>query len=234
MNRTITVRRRASAAALVLGPLLFLLAVAIAPLDPGDSVAEMLRTYDVNRGAIEFSGVLGVVGALLLIPAVLAVMRATAAGAPVLSLVGGALAVAGSAAVIGLIGSDTVTVRAARARDVREPLAAAMEDGSGHGIAVIFLTFLVGTVGGLLLLGIAIVRTRVAPVWAGVAVASALVLNLVGVAVGAKPMSVLALAMLVAGLGALAVRVLATSDADWAEGRVAARRPAGGPVPASA
>lgn len=234
MNRTARFRRGASAAALVLAPFLLLAAVAIVPLNTGDTFAEMLRTYDADRGAIAFTGLLALAGALLMIPAVLAVMRAVSPDAPVLALVGGSLAIAGSAAMIGLIGFDAVMLEVSRAQSVREPLAAAMEDGDGWLMGAVFFTFLVGSVLGLLLLGVALVRTRVVTAWAGVAVAAALPVNVVGHAVDAKPVSLVALAMLVAGFTALAARVLATPDADWAAGVVAAPRPARSAVPASA
>jgi len=215
------------AAALVLAPLLALLATAVGPLNTGDGFAEMLRVYDAERDAIQAADLLAFAGALLMIPAMLAVARAVRGTAPALALWGACLSVAGWASLIGLIGYDQVMVDVSRDAAVRDQLARSLDSGEAWALPAIFGMFIVGTVVGGVLLGTALVRTRVVPVWAGVAVAAALVVNTVAHVAEVKALSVAAFALLAAGLAALALRALGVTDAQWEAGDLPPVRPAG-------
>jgi hypothetical protein len=72
--------------------------------------------------------------------------------------------------------------------------------------------FLVGVVIGVLLLGIASIRTRVVPVWAGAAMIVAAPLTFLS---DGKGMQIVANAILLIGLGSLGLRALQMSDEEW-------------------
>ncbi|HWH15281.1 MAG TPA: hypothetical protein VNT51_11100 [Miltoncostaeaceae bacterium] len=213
--------RTAAAAALLLGPLLLLATTAVGPLNTGGTFAEMLRVYDAERTAIQVADLLAFAGALAMIAAVLAAARAVRRRAPAFALWGACLSVAGWASLIGLLGYDQAMVDVSRDPAIREQLARSLDNGEAWALPAIFAVFLVGTVAGGAVLGTALLRTRVVPVWAGAAVAVALVVNVVGHLVEVKAIALAAFVLLAAGFAALAVRVARTPVAAWVDGDVA-------------
>ena len=229
MTRSLRVGRAAAAAALLLGPLLLLAATAVGPLNTGGDFAEMLRSYDAERTAIQTADLLTFAGALAMIAAVLAVARVVRRRAPALAMWGACLSVAGWASLIGLIGYDQAMVDVSRDPAIREQLARSLEDGEAWALPAVFFVFLVGTVAGGAVLGAALLRTRVVAAWAGAAVAVALVVNVAGHLVEVNAVALAAFLLLAAGFGALAARVARTPVTAWADGEVppeSGRRPA--------
>jgi hypothetical protein len=92
----------------------------------------------------------------------------------------------------------------------------------------LFILFLVGIVAGLILLAVAMYRTRAVPVWAAGAVGVGAVLNFFD----STGISIVANALLLIGLGMLALRILGMSDEEWDSPRERKSAPAG-PEPAA-
>lgn len=229
MSSTARFRRLAGAACLVAAPLLVTIATVVAPWANSDRLAETIRLYGEHRDALEVADLLFLAGLLLLIPALLAAMRLLRRGAPVLSLVGGSLAIAGAAAAIGLLGSDQILVGLTDP-SIRAQAGVALDERTGWILGVMFGTFLIGHALGLVLLGVAALRSRVAPAWAGAALIAAVPVEILAYAAfDAKVVAVAAWVLLLAGFAALAVRVSGAGDREWDADEVPASGAAAAP-----
>jgi hypothetical protein len=145
----------------------------LSPVDGGTSFEETAAAYADHLGRAEAIQYLGVPFLVLLIPATFAVAWVSRRGAPRLAAAGALLALTGQLAGFPLNqggdllayisvkkGFDVATM--ARLQDALESQPAA---------ALGSLLFIVGIVFGLLLLGLALWRSKAAPAWMGIALA---------------------------------------------------------------
>lgn len=226
MSPTARSRRLAGAACLVLGPVLLAVASAVLPWQGGDDgPLEMLDLLGAHVTAVQAADLVAFAGLLAMIPATLAVMRAHGRDAPVPGLVGGGLSMAGVlAAMLGVV-MDQIAIGLAEPVTLR-PAAAALDPSPARNLNVVLVVFLGGILIGGVVLGAGVLRSRIVPVWAGIAVVASPVAGLVAHLAARKAIDVVGNLLFVAGYAAIARRVLATHDRVWE-----ARAVSGAPAP---
>jgi hypothetical protein len=231
MSRTSRTRRLGSAACLVLAPALILIASGIQPFLGDSDTDETLQIVSEHMTEVQVGDLLAFAGILAFVPAMLAVMRALRNRAPALGLIGGALAVCGWVSAMVWVISDQFAVAFAEETALRQQIADAFDDGSAWVLIVVLLTFLVGILIGTILLAVGLLRARIVPVWAPVALIAAPVLSVIanGV-VGVKALDLVATGLLLVGFSAVAWVVRSASDEEWERGEIATRTRVGAEV----
>jgi hypothetical protein len=142
---------------------------------------------------------------LLILPAVLYLGQVAGAPRSRLAVTGMVVAFAGALGMGYLLAADVLVYLASVAQDqpaATEVLAA--YESSGVVVLATVLAVL-GTTVGFVLLGIALIRSRPVPLWAGVAVTVAPVVSLVGEASGVSVLAAGAYALQLAGFAACAL-----------------------------
>jgi len=174
LARTATTRRVGLALAMLVGPWLIVAAetghmlTAKQGQDDLDPATTLAVTAD-HLTLVRWSSLAAVVGALLLVPAVLGVMRLVRLGAARVGLVGGVLTAAGYVCYFALVfqGAFTqaamVSVGGSRSQDI-DILQTFMDDPLTLWVGPLFV---LGNVVGTFLLGLALVRARTAGRLAG-------------------------------------------------------------------
>ena len=229
MSSTTRFRRLAGAACLVLGPVLLTIAFAIMPWQTSDGTAlDTLNLIGADVTTVQIADLLAFAGILVLIPALLTLMRALGGRAAVLGLVGGALSIAGAVGAMLVVVSDQMMIALADQTDLRPAAAAALDSSPAWALNVVLVVFLGGTFIGAIILGAGLLRSRIVPVWAGVALILAPVVSIAAHIVDRKAIDVVGSLLQLAAFTVVALRVAATDDAAWEKGELAgATRPAG-------
>ena len=168
------------AVAMVAAPLLWLAAEAVSPTLKSNSAAQLAVVAHHGNRWFGYTALL-TLGTILFVPAILGIMRLTRAGMPRLTLIGGALLGYGTIIAVGDAMSQLTTWQMVTDHADRAQMAALLDRTSNAAGASLFfgpggLAFLVGAI----LLTVALVRTRVAPVWASVAFLLGIITQLVG------------------------------------------------------
>jgi hypothetical protein len=195
-------RRRAARGALVIGPVLAAVSIVLQP-DLGGSPREQLDAIGDSTAAA-VSAVAFLVSQLPLLISVLAIGRLLLPRAPRLSAWGTALGVVGCFGHTVFGGLTMVYVEMARDEAHHGTYAALMSRINDSPVMIFSAAGLLGTVLGLLLLGIGLFRTRTGPVWVGPAIWAFLVVEFVGSSISASAsyLSVLLLGAAFFALGA--------------------------------
>ena len=224
MSQTVRFRRLAGAASLVIGPALLLVAFWVMPWQKSDGTAlDSLDLLGANLTATQIADLLAFVGVLVLIPAILTMMHALRRGAPLLGLIGGSLSIAGYVSAMLVILSDQMMIGLAEKESLRSAAAAALDDSSAWVINVVLIVFLAGMFVGSVVLGAGLLRSRITPAWAGIALIVAPILSLAAHVVDRKAIDVVSSFVALAAFAAVAQRVMATDDAAWERGEIADR-----------
>lgn len=215
-------RRVGGALTLLLAPWGFVganAAYAWATRNGGDDLtgAHALTLARTHGGALHVAVVSGMLGVLLVVPALVTAMRLLRPYTPRLSLFAGASMVAGYICYFGVFTQNYVVIamaeRGGPVRDYAAVLDASQSDASGTWA---FILFAFGNLIGTLLLAVAMWRSRPAvPLWAALGVAAWPVLHITGLVVGSEWFEVTGAVLQAAGFAALALAVLRTRDADW-------------------
>jgi hypothetical protein len=166
--------------ALVAAPALWLAAAAVSPALKSDSAAQLAVIAQHADRWFGYTALL-TLGTILFVPAILGIMRLTRAGMPRLTLVGGALLGYGAIIAVSDVMSQLATWQMVTGHADQGQMAALLDRTSNAGGAALFfapggLAFLVGSV----LLTIALVRTRVVPIWVSIAFLLGIIVQLVG------------------------------------------------------
>jgi hypothetical protein len=208
-----TISRTAAAAALVIGPLT--LAVPIKITDDEDApAAQQLRDYAAHAGAAKASNV-ALLALLLLVPAMLATARLARRGAPKLAFAGGALASLGwLAGLIAFGGQQIALYQGAKLAD--RAGAAALIDGVSKDpvFGTLIGVFVLGHIVGMIILGVALWRSRAVPVWAAGLFVAYPILHFVGHAVSPAVDYAGGAALLVSAV-VVAARIMRTPNEQW-------------------
>jgi len=172
--------RRPLAIALVAAPLLWLAAELISPALKGDSGAQLAVIAQHADRWFGYTALL-TLGTILFVPAILGIMRLTRRGMPRLTLVGGALLGYGTIIAVGDAMSQLTTWQMVTGGANRAQMAALLDRVDNAGGASLFfgpggLAFLVGSI----LLTVALIRTRVVPLWVSAGFLLGIVVQLVG------------------------------------------------------
>jgi hypothetical protein len=200
------VSRRFGAAALVIGPLSVAVGSLFAVVSDDDSVSVALAKIAAHPSGERAVIVCDLLAAFML-PAVLYLMRLTGPRAPRLTLAGGTIAFAGwLAGLVSLGASDLLYYHAALLPDRASAVSLVHGVTSDAAFVIPEALFLAGHVLGLLLLGIALWRTRAVPRWAAALVGLASVAQFL--VHDQSVLSACAFGLLTVGLGACAAALL--------------------------
>jgi hypothetical protein len=172
--RTAAFRRTAMIVCAVVSPLTIAISLLIAPFPVTQEGEAYVRNLIAHLDAYTLAALLGALSVITLIPAIFAVSHVARSGRPVLGLVGMILAFCSALPVS--TNTDDVIVAAARS-GVAPNVTARLVDTLDNDLPTspLGMLFLVGLV-GYLLLGIAVLTGRTAPVWASAALIIAPVL----------------------------------------------------------
>jgi hypothetical protein len=171
-------RRVAAQAALVATPILALISAVLQPDLDGSSREQLAAIGDSNAAAVSAAAFL-----LMQLPALVAILaigRLVLPRAPRLSAWGTGLGVLGCFGHTAFGGLSLSYVAMARDASHRTVLADTMDRIQNSPVMLVSVAGLLGTVLGLLLLGIAIFRTRTGPVWVAPALWAFLVVEFLG------------------------------------------------------
>ena len=207
------IRRHLAVVPLIAGPVLIAALRAIVPL--GTTTEKTLAAVRSNPEAQQAVVILGTVGGIAMILAVLSVVRLVSRRAPVLGAVGGVVALIGWAMVPMLNASDALIGEMAKQHLATDP---ALYDAyfNSVGINLMFSIFITGHIVGMLILGVAMLRAGVTPVWAGLAVIAGTILHpLAFVALSNHLLDGASYVMVAVGFAAVAVAIWRSTDAEW-------------------
>ncbi|GLX04312.1 hypothetical protein [Microbispora sp. NBRC 16548] len=183
--------------------------------------AEALALMAAHPAETRLATVAAMLGSLLMVPAVLGARRLLAGRSPRLGLLGATLMAGGYICYFAVVfGGITVDVMARRGG----PLAdyAAVVDGaqSDPSAVWVFLLFVLGNLVGTLLLGLALLRARVVPLWAAAGIMSWPPLHVIGLVAGTEWFEVAGALAQAAGLAVTGTRLLSfSSDPQVGAGR---------------
>ncbi|HEV8496779.1 MAG TPA: hypothetical protein VGQ56_07960 [Gemmatimonadaceae bacterium] len=172
-----------------------------------DSVA-VLRAIDGHAARTATADVFAFSGAFLAAPATLALMRVLNARSPRLATIGGAMHLLGWIAIVGLVMGDVIAVQMVAggtpAPDVVQLFRRIMSSAPVIALNIIATLHVIGGT----MLGIALWRTRVVPLWAGVAATLAQPIHFVSNIAGILWIDAMTWIALAASLGSVAAVIL--------------------------
>jgi hypothetical protein len=205
--------RRFSAISLILAPLFLLLSAVSLPSLASEPGAQ-LDIVSAHHGNYYAFVLLGIVGSIFLLPAMLAIMETVRASHRRLGVIGGGLALFGSTLALvdwggelvkwqmGVPGADRAQMVALVARFDEAASSAAITQLSG-------LTFLVG----VMVLAVGLYRGHIAPLWVSLGLAIGTLMNLVGFAAGQIALLDASGAILLAAMASIARHTYITAVA---------------------
>lgn len=202
--------RRVAAVLMPIGPAFVAVLRFVIPPEPvGESVA-------AHPGTQRLVLWLGLGAVLTLLPGALAAIRLVRRHTPRLATWTAALLVPGYLGMTALLATDAVAMAGTdlglppgRVSDLADAVFALPT------VTVLTLVFVVGHILGTLVLGIAVLRARLAPAPVAVALAASQFVHLAAVIAGLPWLDLLAWGTTAVGMAFLARRVLATPDDEW-------------------
>jgi hypothetical protein len=198
--------RLAGAAALVLAPLLGLVA-AVATPGLSSTRAGEIAAIGRDPSAFKLYAVTALLSSYLLVPAYFALMALIRTRSPRWSYLAGGLAQAGMLVAIGDAGTELMySQMGAPSADPAQMTALAERFESFS--SVVYGPGGLFVVAGTVLVGIALWRTRVVPRWTGVALAVSMALNVGGFTAASKPLLIASYLVMLGCLGRIALVVL--------------------------
>jgi hypothetical protein len=208
-----TASRTAAATCLVLGPLALAVPVTLSEADLNG--AAQLRLTSAHLGTAHLGNVL-LLAQILVVPAVIYAARLARRGAPRLAFIGGGLsALAWLAALIGLGATQIVVYDGALLPNPGAIAPLIDKMGADPVVGTLTLLFVLGHVIGMVVLGIALWRSRAVPAWVGILFAAYPLVHLgahIGGSIAADNVSGV---LFVIASVACAVRVLRVRNDDW-------------------
>ena len=183
-SRTSGTRRMGMALAMIIAPWGFVVtntAYALAIRDGGNEATSLdaLALYAGHPDLVRIAVVAGMLGCLLLVPAVLGVFRLAPTSRLVLA--GGSLMIAGYIAYFAVLNGSLTTLAMAEHGEPVETFAAVLDASQAEPWGtVVFLLFVVGNLIGTALLAVGLLVSRAVPVWAAVSILAWPPLHVVG------------------------------------------------------
>ncbi len=224
MKDTATFRRSVAALCVVAGALTSAIWTLTMPPFP-DGHAERLAAIDEAGNGAAVSAAVFAGSQVFMLGALLGIAHLVRRGAPVLSNLGGAIAVLGTMGHAVFGGAGLLTLSMAADSEHRDVHARLLEDFESSPMMAFAAVGLLGTVLGFLLLSIGLFRSRVVPRWIPVLIWTFLVVEFVGTSLSdyATYVSLLALAL---AFGALARHTWTTPRESWDVSAAQAQQPA--------
>lgn len=210
------VRRLGSAAALIVAPWGFVLANAgytWATRHGGtdETGAQALALIGQQPGVFRLILLAGMVGCLLIVPAVLAGMGLARRSA--LALVGGTLMIGGYICYLGVLLSNVTIIAMAERGGPLSDYAAVIDAGeSDPWFGWVFWLFIVGNLLGTLMFAIGLVRSHAVPRWSAVLIMVWPALHVTGLIVGNESFEVAGAILQAVGFAAIAVTLIRTAE----------------------
>ncbi len=203
--------------ALMLGPTLMLLSAITGISVDAEGAAERFEQIAQNEAAYALSGILFLVGALLLLVGSIGLLHFFRGRGVTFGQLAAGLLTLGSVAGIVSYGFGAIEYEMATREGVDRPALATFVDQAEESVILlpIFIMFILGVVIGLILLGIAAWRRGIVPIWAALLIVAAGILTF---AASGGVISIISFVALLAGLGWLGVTLLRMSDEDWDAG----------------
>lgn len=206
--------RTAAAASLVLNAVLSIVAITLMPAF-AQSSADYLSAIDTAGASAAVSAAAFVVAQLPFIIAMLGISHLVGTRAPILSIIGGTIAVIGGFGHAVLGGAQLSQLAMAGDSANRETYAALLDAGMPLPLMILMMCGTIGTVLGLLLLAVGLLRAKVGPRWVPYAIWLWLVVEFVGTNI--TEWATLASGLLYLGaFGALAATIWRSPVAVWA------------------
>ena len=192
---------------LVAGPLGQLAQYLVSPVDEGASPSEQVSAAAAHAPAMGAATVLDVL-LLLLLPAVLYAGMVAGGTRSRLATAGTALSFASMLGAGYLLAQDVVVQAAAAQPDHTAAVGVVSAFENSGVVTGLTVAYLAGHVIGFVLLGVALVRSRAVPAWAGIALCVWPVAEMVGEAAGLKVLAAAGFALLAVGFGACALALV--------------------------
>lgn len=217
-------RRTLVGLCLIAAPLILFVASLIEPTSEGDEVREWLPELAEEPGRNDAATTLFIIGFVLLVPALIGLVHLIRERGIVLGHIGGALAVLGTVLYPVLFSTTFYDLSLAENLPVDQAVKAQEGTEDYVGVYFVFIPAIVGWTLGLILLSVALLRARVAPVWFLVLV----ILANIAIFVGNENdiVSALGTLLFLIAFGWLGLKVLGMSDADWEDPRRLGATPA--------
>jgi hypothetical protein len=202
-------------ACLVLAPLFLVASAAFSPAIKSDEGAQ-LAVIAQHPDRFYLSGALGLVSAVLLVPALLGLTQMLRERAPGWGYFGVGLMMLGNLLSVGDWMSNFVQWQMAVPNADRAEMTALLTRldetaGSALPLQISGFAFLVGTAA----VAIGLFRSRAVPAWSALGLVVGIVLNLAGFVVGSVPLLVVGAVVLFIAMGWIGRLVLADSEGDW-------------------
>jgi hypothetical protein len=207
-------RRTVAGLCLLAAPLVF--AAAEITQQPSGSAAAQLASYAQHRDQLLAALLLGIASSMLFVPALFGLLHQIRERGVVYAHVAAAMIIYGVVAVAALWGVNAtfwVMVKPGMNRSAMVTLLNGIEHAPAVGAPLLAGHYLFAL--GVVLLGVAVWRARLAPRWAGILVVLFPVADVVLSPIGDVPSALISSAIGLVGFGALGLRMLTTSDAAW-------------------
>ncbi|WP_432930205.1 hypothetical protein ACQPZZ_07645 [Microbispora sp. CA-135349] len=174
--------------------------------------AQALALTAAHPGEMRLATVAAMLGSLLMVPAVLGARRLIGDRSSRLGFLGATLMAAGYICYFAVaLSGITATVMVERGGPLAD-YAAVLDGAQSDPSAVwVFLLFVLGNLAGTLLLGLALLRTRVVPLWAAAAIMAWPPLHVIGLVAGTEWFEVAGALTQAAGLAVAGLRLLSAS-----------------------
>ena len=230
-------RRTACGLCLLAGPLMLLAATILDPAagEEGDDDRAYLQALKDDPDMAQLSTALWIWGFALVAIGIIGLVHVIRGRGVVLANLGGALALIGLIMFVALVTTTVNEINVVEHLGV-ETADKLNDDIEDYWVAyVVLVPALLGTFIGFILLGAAIIRSKVVHMAAGILIIAGIVLVVAGE--GSEAINILANVLLLAGYGMVGLRLLGMKDEEW-DGRVPIgtggpeAAPAGGPPPA--
>ena len=207
--------RAAAAASLITAPLLGLIAAcAWPPLRTGDRA--QIAAISAQPGRWYIFSLFLLLSTIMLVPAVLALMRLLGRSRPAWALIAGCAVQLGILIGIGDAATNLMVWQmGSRGVSLGQMAALATRYNAAPGAALIFMIGGLATLGGTLALSAGLWRAHAVPAWTAIAVAAAMIVNIVGLSANSVPITIASFALLLAAFGRIAVIV--RSSPAWAQ-----------------
>jgi len=184
---------------------------------PGEGPGGLVATVAAEPGRIQVSALLIMLTAILFVPALVGILQLVRERGVVLGHLAVALTIVGAIGHAVFAGFQIVLSGALESGVGERQLTAMVEGTPNAGFVVVLLTFLAGFFPGLLLLAIALWRSRTVPVWAPIGLVALVVTDFVPLA-GGRLVAALVPAFGVVCFGAIGLVLLRMTDRDWRDG----------------
>jgi hypothetical protein len=201
--------RRIIAASMILAPLLSLASAVVSPQLESGAAAKIAQIAQ-HPDRWYLYALLITVGAWFFVPSTLGLMSMLAGRAPRASIIGGSLTLVGLLVAIGDGTSELVYWQMGAPGANRAQMAALADRAdSATGSSLFFTIGGLALLAGLVVLAVALARTRVAPLWAAAAIPTGAIVNIAGFSTSSNAVVIASNLILLAGFGWIARLLLA-------------------------